>query len=225
MNNSYHTYIITRFSIYDTSRITTTLQSDEKYKEKLFDKQRLNFKFTVFEKITLPSINKQTNQNYTWLIYTSNELPDEYMEKLINLTKSNDKIKIICVNGFIDFFDNIRSKLKNKQKYFSMRLDDDDGLNINFLSNLDKYKKYNKYIISCPHGVNYTLDKKNNIIYGKKLYSKKIAAGIVANQMNIFDCGNHTEYDKKFKIIYSNIKFAYILCCSSLYCDSKRRFA
>ena len=223
MSDPLHFYIITRFSIYDTTTSCTFLQNNKDYKKILFSNDRLNFKFKVFEKITLPSINSQTYKNYTWLIYTSDILPENYKIKLIELTKSNLNIQIVYVNNFDTFKKDIPLKIL-KNNYMSMLLDDDDGLSIYFLQNLIKYEKNKKCIISMPKGIQFMLNN-NNIIYGKKNNCKKIAIGLTANNMNIFDCGNHSKVDSKYNVIYDQLENAYLICCSIKYCDSKRPFS
>lgn len=221
MNN--HIYIFTRFSIYDKNRVVTTIQSQKNYSEFIFSNDRLNFKFKVFEKVTLPSINLQTYKNYTWFIYTSDKLPENYKIKLENLTRTNPKINIKYVDGFVSFFKDIDETLKNKRNYFTVRLDDDDGLNKHFFELLNRYRKYKKCIVSFYNGKKYTI-KDDKIILGSKVSIKNIAAGVSANEMNIFNCGDHSKYHKKFKVIYNSFPIAYLLCCSKQFCDSKRSF-
>ena len=61
-----HIIIITRFSIYDLN-----LNLLEEQINHIFSLKRLKFKFESFERITLPSVINQTNQNYTYLIFSS----------------------------------------------------------------------------------------------------------------------------------------------------------
>ena len=173
--------------------------------------------------MTLPSISNQIYKNYTYLIYTSTLLPDLYKQKLIDLTKNNSNIQIVYVENFTEFFEDIDTKLKNKTNYFTMRLDDDDGLNKNLLLTISEYNTDSKYIVSFPNGKNYTLQN-NKIIFGKRVFIKNVAAGLVACNMSIYNCGNHTRINKRYKVYYNNMKDAYLLCCSKLYCDSKRSF-
>jgi len=94
-------YFITRFSIFDFNkkvfRLTTNLGIEE-YKSYLFSKERLDYKFDSFEKITLPSIVSQTDNNYIWEIYTSEYLPIEYKNRLLASTNKYKNIKIFFIN-------------------------------------------------------------------------------------------------------------------------------
>ena len=215
-------YIITRFSILDFNfkgyRLTRKNSKDaQDYKNKLFAKNRLDYKFNSFEKITLPSIINQTNQNYVWEIYTSKFLPEEYKERLIKLTKPYNKIKIYFIESFKDF----NKSEKTTGKYCTVRLDDDDGLNKNFVKILQQYKNHKNVIVSFPHGQKITIQN-NEIIYGVKMEYKKNAFGLCAIDMNIYNCGEHTRVDKNFKVIYNNAPDMYFANCSE-FCDTKRK--
>ena len=67
----------------------------EEYKSYLFSKERLDYKFNSFEKITLPSIVSKTDDNYIWVIYTSEYLPIEYQNILLENLQINKKYKDI----------------------------------------------------------------------------------------------------------------------------------
>lgn len=215
-------YIITRFSIFDhdwKGYVMTKTLGIEKYKSYLFSKQRLDYKFNSFEKITLPSIVSQTDDNYIWEIYTSEYLPIEYKNRLLASTNKYKNIKVFFVNSFKEFFNKCE---KNDDKYCTVRLDDDDGLNKDFVKTLQKYKDKTKEIISFPLGKKCTISN-NKIIYGKNINIKHIALGLCAIDMNIYHCGDHTKLHNKFKVRLDMTPDMYLLNCSE-FCDSKRRF-
>jgi hypothetical protein len=128
------TYIITRFSILDVDCGDWIISRDDKDKEqlkkKLFDETRLREKFWAFENVTYRSIINQTNQNFFWMIFISNELPIKYKDKLYAYERHN--VKIFEVINMAEFF-NILKNSKYSPEYSTVRLDDDDGLNINFI--------------------------------------------------------------------------------------------
>jgi hypothetical protein len=223
-------YILTRFSIFDYNfkgyEITRN-NSEEEYYDVLFSPKRLNYKFNFFEKITLPSILNQTNKNYIWNIYTSEYLPEEYKNKLIELTSPYKEINVYYIKSFKCFYKSIASITKNAEfKYCTIRLDDDDGLSDNFIENLQKYKKRDKVIISHPNGTMVTLNNKScdKIISGKKISRLNNAQGLCAIGMNIYSCGNHTKVAEKYKVIYDNAPDMYLVNCDEQYTDTKRKF-
>lgn len=206
------TYIITRFSILDHEFKGYCLTRNEKnfhqYKEKLFSEERMEEKFSAFEKITLPSIINQTNQNFVWEIYASEYMSSEYKNRLLNNTKNYHNIKIYFIKSFKEFN---KTEFTGDQ-YCTIRLDDDDALNSNFIEKTKKYKK-NESILSFPRGQKITI-KNNKIIYGDKTNIKNIALGLCAIGMNIYNCGNHTKVHEKYNVIYDNTPNMYLLYCS-----------
>lgn len=212
-----HHYIITRFSILNPtpkgfSRIVTS--------EILFNKERLDFKFKVFDMMTYPSIKNQTCQNYTWLIFTSPELPEEYSKKIDSYSDSN--IQIIRVNSFNDMRDYLKKLLKDKKNYSTIRLDDDDGLCSDFLLKLNKYENDTDKIVSFPYGRNFSL-KDDKIVYGQYVSKKNIAIGLAAIGFSIYSAGDHTKINEKYEVIYDDTPNSYFLCCSE-FCDTGRKF-
>lgn len=214
-------YIITRFSILDFNHKSFLILKNttkEQYQKDLFSTKRLDYKFKSFEKITLPSVENQTYKNYIWYIYSSTYLPKYYKDKLLDLTKNNDKIKCIFIDSFNDF-----NKIEfTKNKYCTIRLDDDDGLSNNFLQNLQKYSYLDKVVISHPNG-NFVKLVNDKIIIGGKSNEKNIALGLCAINMDIHNLGNHRLVHKNNKVIYDNALNMYLLN-SGDECDSKRVF-
>jgi hypothetical protein len=216
-------YIITRFSIFGWTKQGFQMTSDvnkEGYRSKLFSPLRLNHKFNVFEKITLPSILNQTNINWEWVIYASTFLPEEYQKRLLELTSPHPKIK--C--KFIDSFKEFIFEPKKCEDYCTLRLDDDDGLAPTFLEKLQPYAEKKGVIVCHSRGIKFTVDEKNEIIYGKKTRNIGIAVGLCGIGINIYDCGCHgVRLKENYTLINRNDPDMYYLCCSD-YCDSKRKF-
>lgn len=222
-----HHYIITRLSILDTTPTRKSNsgayyetkrylkeQSPEEKKAYLFNPRRLATKFKAFERMTMPSIKHQTYQRYTWLIYTSDQLPAAYKERLEKY--KNNKVKIIYVKNFYEMETDLDKRLIGKKHYTTMRIDDDDGLCNNFLEEINKYASKPSAkgtIISIPRGRLYTIRGKK-IIYGSSVFSKRIALGLTAVGFNIMDAGIHTQVNKKYKVIYPTMKDAYSLFAS-----------
>lgn len=217
-------YIITRFSIldYDTKAFQIVITNEkEEYNNKLFNEERLDHKFNVFEKVTYPSIIGQISQNYIWLIYTSKWLPDKYKTRLEKIINNNQKIKIIYIANFKELSEDIK-KIKWIKPYSTIRLDDDDGLYNNFLSTINEYKNEDGLFISFPNGIKYKYEN-NKIIYGNKLFYKNNAHGLVAINRWVYS-GNHNTISDRHKVKYIYTEDAYKVNCSE-YCDTAREFS
>jgi len=186
----------------------------------LFDPERMEKKFHVFHNVTLPSIKKQTDTNFTWLIYSSDKLPQEYKDRLLQYR--NDKIHIIFVKNFKEMYSDSRKQLEGKKNYSTTRLDDDDGLHPKFLESLNKYDSNPQHIISFPRGQKIKRVKDKYVIKGDVNY-KKIATGLSAIDMNIFSAGNHMKVDDKYPVIYDSLKDAYLVYCAPFAKNTRRK--
>lgn len=219
-----YTYIVTRFSILDYScprfQITKNI-SEKEYKEKLFSEERLNAKFKLFEKITLPSIVNQTNKNFIWYIYASSFLPDKYKKKILELTCVNEKIKCVFIDSFKDF-----CKIQfTDEKYCTVRLDDDDGLHKDFVESLNNYNNVpNKNLITHACGQLVKLEN-DELVYGRKIdkSEKPPAQGLAAVGMDVYKCGSHGKIQNKYNVIVDKKPNMFLMSCSE-YCDTKRNF-
>jgi hypothetical protein len=215
-------YIITRFSIFDINHKKFELNKNrtkKAYMNKLFSPKRLGFKFEVFEKMTLPSVLKQTNTNWEWIIFTSSYLPEEYKKKILDLISPHKQITCKFIESFKEF--NFEPKNK-EEKFCTLRLDDDDGLAPTFLEKLQIFESKKGSIVTTIRGIKFALDKNKEIIYGCKTSLFCIALGLCAIGMNIYDCGNHTKLKEKYPIKVIRDPDMYYLCSSSNFCDKGR---
>lgn len=157
MNNKFNHIIITRFSVYIKYMITSK-------KNILFDDKRLNRRFSLFITFCYPSITKQVNKNFTWIILIDKNLPEKYKIKLKNIISEPNKntgpiIKIIEWDPILYEFANINwiKKLylepnNISAKYLiTTRLDDDDALYPYFTETIQSYINKcisNKWVIN-----------------------------------------------------------------------------
>lgn len=217
-------YFITRFSIYDPQfrgfRLGTDYDQKE-YERRLFDKNRLNAKFDTFQKITLPSIVEQSCDDWKWLIYTSDRMPDEYMKRLRTLVKNYTNIVLITVKDFSEFFEKDFS-YNYDNSFATVRIDDDDGLNNCFVEKLQQYSKNVGSIVCFTEG---TLVKyvKGRVVMGEKISRMNYALGMAGIGVKIYSCGRHSDIDTRYDVIYDSTPDMFLLTCSP-FTDTKRGF-
>jgi hypothetical protein len=185
---------------------------------KILTEKRLREKFSLFEKLCLPSlIHQNFKNNLTIIIRITNNLPLKWKNRLYALT---NRYKFIVIQEFDaikgSYSDSLRmihleSFIKNDtQLVATTRLDDDDALATNFVSTVRRYisPTYVNKIISFPRG--YELDSRNKryIISNRKL----IALGLTLIQKkDDYDrfpsgaySGNHTKWRRKTKCYFVN---------------------
>ena len=199
-------FIIIRFSVIFQNR--PELKTD-----KLFDKQRMDFRFNLFEKYCLPCIINQTKIDFKVIILYDPNLPKEYFEKLENLVKSYQFIYLHCwkLQDKLSSNDWLKPYFTNNDfdKYFiTTRLDDDDMINFNLNF---RFKRYiNKFysldnIISFKGAsfINYRDD--NDLgIYKVKYSSLSVFQSKIHkfDDVNIYG-HNHNDVKHKLKVIKS----------------------
>ena len=215
--------IITRFSI-----LPNCMQNESPFqKENVLDPDRLDFKFYVFENVTLPSIVNQSYKNFNWYIVTAKKLPDSYKQKLQAMTDPYPFIHVEEVSGMSEFFKICKEKnSKFKKPYSTVRIDDDDSLHPEFLMSLSQYSDSpDNTVISHPLGTHYWLDEDKSIVDGPEYERPLIALGLAAINNNIYGCGNHTKVHEKYPVIYNReLKNAWKVC-NSEHTDSNRTYA
>jgi hypothetical protein len=218
-------FFITRFSIYDSKfrgfRITTDFDEKE-YERRLFSKERLNDKINSFKNITMPSILKQSINDWEWLIYISDRLPEEYVKMLRATVVNYKNIKLIAVKDFKDFFEHQKS-YNYGHSFATVRIDDDDGLSNIFAEKVQQYSKDVGKIVCFTQG---TLAKYYNdrILLGAKISERNNAQGLVGIGLNIYCCGRHSDIDNRYNVIYDNTPDMFLLTCSP-YTDTRRGFS
>jgi hypothetical protein len=218
-----HHYIITRFSVADYSSkgfVQTRILSESAYLAQLFDSSRLDGKFQAFETMTLPSVNAQTNCNYTWLLFTSTAMPAAYKDRLQRVTSSNPRIRILPVGSFAEMNTAIKSFTEKATAYTTLRLDDDDGLAPTFLEHLTPYVVpfLSNTIVSFPRGKRFSL-KDGAIQWLEAFRYPLLALGLAAVGMNIYECGSHDNLGKRFAVVYDERPDSWY-CCRSEFQDT-----
>lgn len=168
-------FIIIRFSTIFNER-----GEFNEYKKTIFNKDKLNIRFELFEKFSLWTIINQSLINYKVIIIYDKDLPEEYYNKLFELTKDYNFIILHKWNNNDLLEENkwLECYLDKSKKYLiTSRFDDDDIL----------HYKNNEYMINIikKKGIE---NLENTIItfcFGKFIYYEN-------NNYSISDCNYPT---------------------------------
>lgn len=103
----------------------------------LYDPERMEERFKLFEAVTLPSVAGQTDPDFTFLIVTGENLPRAYMERLETLvaripqarivTRPPGKHRQVMARAMRD------ARRPSDAPYLQFRLDDDDAMAVAFV--------------------------------------------------------------------------------------------
>lgn len=114
------------------TKISRTIDDEQKRFDILYDPIRMEERFYFFEQITLPSIRAQTDQDFRIVVVASQVMPDRYKTRLERTVADIPQIEILysdadhvtyALNPWIEAE---TADIKTKTVHF--RLDDDDAI-------------------------------------------------------------------------------------------------
>ncbi|MDO5642011.1 MAG: glycosyltransferase [Paracoccus sp. (in: a-proteobacteria)] len=129
-----------RFSYFGTSDTGRAIQDVDKAMALLWNPQRMAVRFHLFEKITLPSIRNQTDQDFQFAIIASEQMPGAFRDRLEALVEGDSNIRILWTSD-----PSIKKASRplmleasndRKDRALHFRLDDDDGLAADYVRRL-----------------------------------------------------------------------------------------
>lgn len=125
----------------------------------LYAPERLRERFYFFEKICLPSLRSQSDQDFRFAIFTSPELPKKYRKRLAAAVADLPQVEIVydrqpLLNRAIDAW-MARQEIVHHQRTLHFRLDDDDALACDFIATLREHMGNvpDHALISRPSGL------------------------------------------------------------------------
>jgi hypothetical protein len=194
-------YLITRFSVSFGTMKT----------QNVFNPNRLNARFDLFQRICFPSIVNQINTNFTWLILIDKKLPDTYKDLLYSILSTNNKINIKVIEWNVkNSLGNLDWLNSNTDNIITTRLDDDDAMHPNTIDVIQQYYNSPRQniidFITFPYGVK--MNPSNKIL--TSLFQPFIAIGLtMITNIKYFPLSiyafNHRKIVKNNKIDYSHI--------------------
>jgi hypothetical protein len=131
---------LVRFSFVATGDFYPAFKTPESLAEFLFDQGRLRRRFKLFEKICLPNLARQTDQNFTCIFLTSRDLPIEWRERLDALLVPFPWARVVALppgNHYPSIrqaFDTVPPDGSTHRLTF--RLDDDDAFDLTHIARL-----------------------------------------------------------------------------------------
>lgn len=155
MNNSYQHFILTRFNI--------KLWSKDKNGQSTQTEEWLKQRFDLFETYCLPSIQKQTQKNFKWIVLFDADTPAFYKEKIAKYQKECKHLEprfVSAENGryFVRIFkENIVQEVKEGDILITTYLDNDDALRNDYVEEIQRLAAttYNKTFIVFKYGLQY----------------------------------------------------------------------
>ncbi|AUQ68745.1 glycosyltransferase [Phaeobacter inhibens] len=138
------------------SRVDGATRTD--YLERLFDPARMETRFHFFEKICLPSLRSQTDQDFTILLLTSRDMPKPYKARLEAAVAKMPQIQICdsdapdVLRAYRPYVEACTAGLTENSIHF--RMDDDDAIGTTLIADLRKMAHHADAgtLLSLPRG-------------------------------------------------------------------------
>lgn len=193
----YQHFILTRFNI--------LLWNKAKDGRKVRTSKWLEHRFQLFEKYCLPSIKKQTCQNFEWIVLFDCMTPDTFKEKILHYQEVCPQLIPVYVepeNGwrFAEIFSSEIVKRLKANRVLSTYLDNDDALNVGFVEDLQlRVCNLNDgTFLFYDEGYQYYTEDKYmmRIVYTKNHFVSVVEEGNPNTLKGIFGYGSHYYINK-----------------------------
>lgn len=165
-------YLITRFNLrregWNTAKDGSLVLTEE----------WLSNRFLLFERFCLSSVQNQTNQNFTWLVYFDTNTPPEYKQKTIEYSLRFPIFKPVFINGMPEFLSSIQNEIKknNSQYTITTRMDNDDCVSKNFINEIQlNFNQQDFLVLDFPDGYTLQINPEIKIGRRKQLYNPFIS--------------------------------------------------
>ena len=150
-------YLITRFNV------PVENWNRDKAGQTVLDSAWMEHRLILFERFCVPSIQGQTEKNFTWIIYCDANSCQEDIEMISRHIHQIDKASIRFVSDFNHLLNDLKLLLleSNQRFVITSRVDNDDGLGKNYIHNVQKhFVRKDNTIINLNGGILYNEEQK-----------------------------------------------------------------
>ena len=169
-NKSYKHFIITRFNI--RANYGCKLKNPENNPmNRILEEDYLKERFSIFEKYTLPSIKRQTNPNFIWLILFHKKTPNIFIKKIQELKEQFSFMDLYFDDGeSFSFWEYCNSQKEDTKYFVTTRIDNDDMFAEDYIARIQNYADRNLHecILSFSKGIKYDLSTKKQYEHERK---------------------------------------------------------
>lgn len=137
MTQSMNMVGLVRFSVLTPTYYSERFSNLKQTARHLFDPDRMELRFSIFEQLCLPSLVRQTDNNFDLVVLTAKAMPEVYLNRLRDLLAPHDNIHLRPVGTRNHYrllkqgYDSVPSNDASHRILF--RLDDDDAVDLDFV--------------------------------------------------------------------------------------------
>ncbi len=192
-------FLITRFNLrnpeWDVTKNNESLLTDDWMEDRM----------KLFENFCLPSIQNQTNLNFTWLLYLDITTKDFFKNRIAELIKGRSNIQVFYIDGMPLFYKSIQNYISansnSKPFLITSRIDNDDCVRKDFINEIQKkFNSQNYQAIDIIKG--YSLQIEPTYMLGKKEHLYNPFISLIEKNINpkTVWLNNHTQWKKEKNI-------------------------
>ncbi|WP_424980171.1 glycosyltransferase [Leisingera sp. S232] len=128
---------LVRFSVLSTEFFDEDFQSLQEKADHLYAPERMELRFRLFENLCLRSLTQQSDSSFRLIVLTSSEMPERYLERLLDLT---EPFRNVYCHGVApgphykqikEGYGMVQLRRASHRAFF--RLDDDDAMDRDFV--------------------------------------------------------------------------------------------
>jgi hypothetical protein len=168
--------VIMRFSYPALGGFKMARSGIEDSVKKLYEPNRIERRFHIFEKLTLPSLLGQSVQSHQTMIIVGNDMPKKYLDHLFFLLRPLPNARIISLPPMRGEVAHVLGLNRDSSKEFiaTTRLDDDDAMSLDLVERIQKKCRIilRSRLVSLPVAIAFNngffLEKRNDgaFVYG-----------------------------------------------------------
>jgi hypothetical protein len=110
----------------------------------VFNEQWLEYRQELFEVLTLPSLDAQTERNFTWVLGIDRDMPERFRKRLDELVESRPYIRLLELELFGDFEPEFikwckkEAAAQGRSHILTTRIDNDDALHVDLFGEIHR---------------------------------------------------------------------------------------
>jgi len=210
-------YFIVRFSLVTPTasnswKMAKNASDFDEYLSEILSIERLRTRIELFKSLTIPSIQGQVSSNEIdfkihIIVATSDLMPKEIKLELELIANDQTNIKILYVPHTQPLFmkmtnEYILNTSRQGARLVTIRIDDDDGLSLNYLASTIPYINFCKDNFCLSFTSGFVVEYKNKVFLDARKYTfPRIALGLAYictrdSYKNIYELGSHIEVDR-----------------------------
>ncbi|SHH38377.1 glycosyltransferase [Winogradskyella jejuensis] len=205
-------YIVTRFNIKSEGWV------NDKNGKKVNDFIWLKKRYDLFKKFCLPSMQTQTEKEYSWLVFFDKDTPQEFKEVNECIRRELPQFIPLYVNDFLDFENTLREFVfENSHTEYIMtsRFDNDDCFHEDAIGAIQKaFVKKDSTIIELSKGLTMLIEDENKLAKRENVFSGPFITLIekksdINSLKTVYDC-EHTSWGDLADFIAIDNKFYWL---------------